>query len=87
MSYFLPHLPLAHVDEVIKSEEDRAVVIRVGHQQCMVMDETLYSIAFAEKVQNFPLSTLSISRMCLTSTRCTSCMILAPLCSSIGTSI
>jgi thiol-disulfide isomerase/thioredoxin len=55
MSYFLPHLPSGwHVDEAIKSEEDRVVVIRFGHDwdhQCMTMDETLYSIA--EKVQNF----------------------------------
>ncbi|KAM6499978.1 Mitosis protein DIM1 domain containing protein, partial [Amanita muscaria] len=51
----LPHLPSGwYVDEAIKYEENRAVVIRFGHdwdQQCMVMDETLYSIA--EKVQNF----------------------------------
>ncbi len=55
MSYFLPHLPSGwHVDEAIKSEEDRVVVIRFGHDwdtQCMVMDETLYAVA--EKVQNF----------------------------------
>ena len=55
MSYFLPHLPSGwHVDKAIKSEEDRAVVIRFGHDwdsQCMTMDETLYSVA--EKVQNF----------------------------------
>lgn len=55
MSYFLPHLPSGwHVDEAIKSEEDRVVVIRFGHDwdpQCMVMDETLYSVS--EKVQNF----------------------------------
>ncbi|KAF8742330.1 hypothetical protein AX14_005197 [Amanita brunnescens Koide BX004] len=55
MSYFLPHLPSGwHVDEAIKSEEDRIVVIRFGHDwdsQCMIMDETLYAIA--EKVQNF----------------------------------
>ena len=55
MSYFLPHLPSGwHVDEAIKSEEDRVVVIRFGHDwdsQCMVMDETLYSVA--ENVQNF----------------------------------
>ena len=57
MSYFLPHLPSGwHVDEAIKSEEDRVVVIRFGHDwdsQCMTMDETLYSVA--EKVQNFVL--------------------------------
>ena len=55
MSYFLPHLPSGwHVDEAIKSEEDRVVVIRFGHDwdpQCMIMDETLYGVA--EKVQNF----------------------------------
>ena len=55
MSYFLPHLPSGwHVDEAIKSEEDRIVVIRFGHDwdpQCMKMDETLYAVA--EKVQNF----------------------------------
>jgi DIM1 family U5 snRNP protein len=55
MSYFLPHLPSGwHVDEAIKSEEDRVVVIRFGHDwdsQCMTMDESLYSVA--EKVQNF----------------------------------
>lgn len=55
MSYFLPHLPSGwHVDEAIKSEEDRVVVIRFGHDwdsQCMTMDETLYSVA--ERVQNF----------------------------------
>ncbi|KAF9011358.1 mitosis protein DIM1-domain-containing protein, partial [Cyathus striatus] len=52
---FLPHLPSGwHVDEAIKSEEDRVVVIRFGHDwdsQCMVMDESLYVVA--EKVQNF----------------------------------
>lgn len=55
MSYFLPHLPSGwHVDEAIKSEEDRVVVMRFGHDwdsQCMTMDETLYGVA--EKVQNF----------------------------------
>ena len=55
MSYFLPHLPSGwHVDEAIKSEEDRIVVLRFGHDwdsQCMTMDETLYGVA--EKVQNF----------------------------------
>ncbi|KNZ75074.1 Thioredoxin-like protein 4A [Termitomyces sp. J132] len=55
MSYLLPHLPSGwHVDEAIKSEEDRIVVIRFGHDwdtQCMTMDETLYGVA--EKVQNF----------------------------------
>ena len=55
MSYFLPHLPSGwHVDEAIKSEDDRVVIIRFGHDwdtQCMKMDETLYAIS--EKVQNF----------------------------------
>ena len=55
MSYFLPHLPSGwHVDEAIKSEEDRVVVLRFGHDwdtQCMKMDETLYGVA--EKVQLF----------------------------------
>ena len=55
MSYFLPHLPSGwHVDEAIKSEEDRVVIIRFGHDwdtQCMKMDETLYGVS--EKVQNF----------------------------------
>jgi hypothetical protein len=55
MSYFLPHLLSGwHVDEAIKSEEDRVVVLRFGHDgnsQCMTMDENLYSVA--EKVQNF----------------------------------
>jgi U5 snRNP protein, DIM1 family len=55
MSYFLPHLPSGwHVDEAIKSEEDRVVVIRFGHDwdsQCMKMDETLYAVS--EKVQNY----------------------------------
>ncbi|KAH0583428.1 hypothetical protein H2248_009056 [Termitomyces sp. 'cryptogamus'] len=49
MSYLLPHLPSGwHVDEAIKSEEDRIVVIRFGHDwdtQCMTMDETLYGVA------------------------------------------
>ena len=54
-STFLPHLPSGwHVDEAIRSEEDRVVVIRFGHDwdpQCMVMDETLYAVS--ERVQNF----------------------------------
>lgn len=48
MSYFLAHLPSGwHVDEAIKSEEDRVVVIRFGNdanEQCMRMDETIHSI-------------------------------------------
>lgn len=55
MSYFLPHLPSGwHVDEAIKSEEDRVVIIRFGtdaDEQCMTMDETLNQVA--EKVANF----------------------------------
>lgn len=55
MSYFLPHLPSGwHVDQAILSEDDRVVVLRFGSDgdpQCMVMDETLWSVA--EKVQNF----------------------------------
>lgn len=43
-----------HVDQAIEVEEDRVVCIRFGHDwdpQCMVMDETLYSVQ--AKVQNF----------------------------------
>ena len=65
MSYFLPHLPSGwHVDEAIKSEEDRVVVIRFGHDwdsQCMVMDESLYSVA--EKVQNFAVILCDITEV------------------------
>merc|ERR1712020_753577 len=42
------------VDQAILSEEDKAVVIRFGHDwdpTCMKMDESLFSIA--EKVKNF----------------------------------
>jgi len=55
MSFMLPHLENGwQVDQAILSEEDRAVVIRFGHDWdpcCMKMDETLFSIA--EKVKNF----------------------------------
>jgi len=55
VSYFLPHLSSGwHVDQAILSEDYRVVVIRFGSDgdpQCMVMDETLWSVA--EKVQNF----------------------------------
>ncbi|KAI9189114.1 U4/U6-U5 snRNP complex subunit dib1 [Blastocladiella emersonii ATCC 22665] len=55
MSYLLPHLTNGwQVDQAILSEEDRVVVIRFGHdadEDCMVMDETLASIA--DKVKNF----------------------------------
>jgi hypothetical protein len=65
MSYFLPHLPSGwHVDEAIKSEEDRVVAIRFGHDwdsQCMVMDESLYSVA--EKVQNFAVILCDITEV------------------------
>ncbi|KAJ7272813.1 mitosis protein DIM1-domain-containing protein [Mycena rebaudengoi] len=51
---YLPHLPSGwHVDEAIKSEEDRVVVIRFGHDwdpECITMDESLYGAT--EKVQN-----------------------------------
>src|SRR5207247_309966 len=42
------------VDQAILSEEERLVVMRFGHDwdsTCMIMDETLYSIA--EEVRNF----------------------------------
>lgn len=106
MSYFLPHLPSGwHVDEAIKSEEDRVVIIRFGHDwdnQCMTMDETLYSVA--ERVQNFAViylvditevpdfnkvrkfQSICDSSYCSISHRCTNCMIHALLCSSIGMS-
>ena len=49
MSYFLLHLPSGwDVDEAIKPEGHRILVIRFGHdwdQQCMTMDETFYSVA------------------------------------------
>ncbi|XP_020362775.1 thioredoxin-like protein 4A [Oncorhynchus kisutch] len=49
MSYMLPHLHNGwQVDQAIQSEEDRALVIRFGHDwdpTCMKMDEVLYSIA------------------------------------------
>ncbi len=108
MSYLMPHLPSGwHVDEAIKSEEDRVVVIRFGHDwddQCMVMDNTLYEIS--EKVQNYAVIYLceyrgragpstrcrdgflknGIERLTCARTlcRCTSFMILALSCSSIG---
>ncbi|KAG2089203.1 thioredoxin-like 4A, partial [Suillus cothurnatus] len=82
MSYFLPHLPSGwHVDEAIKSEEDRVVVIRFGHDwdhQCMTMDETLYSIA--EKVQNFAVIYLvditevpDFNKVCMFHRSCCTC--------------
>eukprot|EP00891_Asterochloris_glomerata_P002803 jgi/Astpho2/2803/e_gw1.00050.208.1_t len=55
MSYLLPHLHSGYaVDQAILSEEDRAVIIRFGHdwdQQCMQMDEILAGIA--DPVKNF----------------------------------
>jgi len=55
MSFMLAHLDNGwQVDQAILSEEDKAVVIRFGHDwdpSCMKMDETLFSIA--EKVKNF----------------------------------
>jgi len=55
MSYLLPHLPTGwHVDEAIKSEDDRVVVIRFGRdwdEECMKQDEVLYRIA--DKCKNF----------------------------------
>ncbi|ORY46426.1 putative thioredoxin-like protein 4A, partial [Rhizoclosmatium globosum] len=54
-SYFLPHLPSGwHVDQAIRSEEDRVVVIRFGHDwdpTCVQMDEVLYKCA--ERLRNF----------------------------------
>ena len=56
MSYMLQHLHNGwQVDQAILSEEDRALVIRFGHDwdpTCMKMDEVLYSIA--EKVDMGP---------------------------------
>jgi DIM1 family U5 snRNP protein len=57
MSYFLPHLPSGwHVDQAIMNEEERIVVMRFGHDWdpvCMIMDETLYSIA--ESMKNYAI--------------------------------
>jgi len=51
----LPHLDSGYaVDQAILSEEDRAVIIRFGHDwdpSCMKMDETLYHVA--DKIKNF----------------------------------
>ncbi len=53
MSFMLSHLENGwQVDQAILSEEDKAVVIRFGHDwdpTCMKMDESLFSIA--EKVK------------------------------------
>lgn len=55
MSYLLPHLNSEEeVNNALKSEEDRVVVIRWGTDSdstCMIMDETLYKTA--EEVKNF----------------------------------
>ncbi len=55
MSYFLPHLTSGwHTDQAILNEDERLVVIRFGHdwdEQCMQMDELLYSIA--EQIKNY----------------------------------
>ncbi len=55
MAYLLPHLDsAAAVNEALRSEEDRVVVIRWGTDSdstCMIMDETLYKVA--ELVKNF----------------------------------
>lgn len=122
MSYMLPHLHNGwQVDQAILSEEDRALVIRFGHDwdpTCMKMDEVLYSVAekvicillyhcwcldftFVKTTERcyFYCTNITIlpyrwktlqsyiwwtSQWCRTSTRCTSCMILAPSCSSSG---
>lgn len=55
MSYLLPHLRTAwDVDRTIVNEEKRVVVIRFGRDDdttCMVMDQTLASLA--DDVKNF----------------------------------
>ncbi len=55
MSYMLPHLKNGwQVDQAIKTEEERIVMIRFGHDwdpSCMKMDETLYRIS--DLVKNF----------------------------------
>ena len=55
MSFLLPHLTSGWaVDQAILSEEERVVLVRFGHDwepTCMVMDETLCSLA--EDVKNF----------------------------------
>lgn len=55
MSYLLPHLHSGWaVDQAIVNEEKRVVVLRFGRDEdstCMLMDETLSSIA--EDVKNF----------------------------------
>eukprot|EP00948_MAST-09A_sp_MAST-9A-sp1_P002431 g2431.t1 len=55
MSYMLPHLRTGFaVDQAIKLEEEKVVVVRFGHDYdttCMQVDETLFAIS--EKVKNF----------------------------------
>ncbi|KAG0569833.1 hypothetical protein KC19_6G119000 [Ceratodon purpureus] len=55
MSYLLTHLHHAfHVDEAIKSEEERVTIIRFGCEgdtTCMEMDEVLVKVA--EKIKKF----------------------------------
>ncbi|KAJ3426081.1 hypothetical protein M0813_20153 [Anaeramoeba flamelloides] len=55
MSFALPHLTNGwQVDQAILDENDKVVIIRFGHdwdEDCMQMDELLYSIA--EKIKNF----------------------------------
>ena len=49
MSYLLPHLKNGwSVDQAIVTEEERVVVVRVGHDHdntCIVVDECLYGIS------------------------------------------
>mmetsp|Transcript_72357 Transcript_72357/g.106052 ORF Transcript_72357/g.106052 Transcript_72357/m.106052 type:complete len:159 (+) Transcript_72357:129-605(+) len=63
MSYMLPHLDAGYaVDQAILSEEDRAVIIRFGHDwdpACMKMDETLYHVA--DKIKNFAVMFVAFS--------------------------
>ena len=55
MSYLLPHLRTGWaVDQAILTEEERVIVLRFGRDAddtCMMMDETLASVA--DKVKNF----------------------------------
>lgn len=55
MAYLLPHLEsAAAVNEALRKEEDRVVVVRWGKDSdatCMIMDETLMKVA--ELVKNF----------------------------------
>ncbi|KAJ3436364.1 hypothetical protein M0813_21084 [Anaeramoeba flamelloides] len=55
MSFTLPHLTSGwQVDQAVLEENDKVVIIRFGHdwdEDCMQMDELLYSIA--ESIKNF----------------------------------